>query len=324
MAAKGVVVTKPADNADVTLIVVRRSGKKLKGNRILLHTDVVAALRAACVKTVEQLRARTPVAFTADLSYDPVTEYLEVPASVLTVSLPQGKTGSASGGTLETDAEAHAVLEAASSLQLLDSSELKQQTFLFYAAVVGSTAAKRQFFVTKWNPYRSGMAGKILTSFREGLRHITDPILIFEPAFHMVVTSGGIAVLNKDAFDKVFRDIDQMRARVPVWADHVAEALPLTTQSSGYIRDVCMRNSRVAAKARALFESGVLTKKLTVKALQDEMRQQNLDVDRMVQGNKLVIEESDVPTLLKLLDESLWRGWITATAWEAGSKSKRG
>ena len=43
----------------------------------------------------------------------------------------------------------------------------------------------------------------------------------------------------------------------------------------------------------------------------------------MVKRGTLVIEEDDVPTLLKLLDEGLWRGWLTDTRWEAGSKVKR-
>lgn len=58
--------------------------------------------------------------------------------------------------------------------------------------------------------------------------------------------------------------------------------------------------------------------------LADEMRRQNLDAGRMVKQDKLVIDDRDVPLLLKLLDEGLWRGWLTDTAWEAGSKTRRG
>jgi hypothetical protein len=126
-------------------------------------------------------------------------------------------------------------------------------------------------------------------------------------------------------FGGVFRDVETMRARVPVWAAHVEAALPLDDTSLGCLADVCVKNMRVAAKARSLFESGVLKDRIIPAAmLAEEMRRQDLDADRMVKHDKLVIEEADVPTLLKLLDEGLWRGWLTETAWEAGSKVKRG
>jgi len=81
---------------------------------------------------------------------------------------------------------------------------------------------------------------------------------------------------------------------------------------------------RIAAKARSLFESGVLKDRtITATTLADEMRRQDLEADRMVKADKLVIEEADVPMLLKLLDEGLWRGWLTNAAWEAGSKLRR-
>jgi hypothetical protein len=53
------------------------------------------------------------------------------------------------------------------------------------------------------------------------------------------------------------------------------------------------------------------------------MTNQGLAVERMIQGQQLVLTEDDVPTILKLLDEGYWKGWLTDVAWEAGSKSKR-
>ncbi|MDA8046724.1 MAG: hypothetical protein M0Z30_16025 [Actinomycetota bacterium] len=323
-------ITAPGDDADATLIVAQRTNR-LKGYRIGMHADVARALRRAAVDTVAAIEARTSVTFAADIDYDPATQYLEVPAALLTVAQPpqSAADGAPPGGqatpTVETDPEAHAVISQGSSLPLLKAGELGRRTFAFYALIVGNTPENRTAFVTQWNPHRLGLSGKILTAFGDQLRRIGQPLLAFESLFHMVVIPDGIAVLNKSAFEKVFRDVETMQARVPVWAAHVEAALPLDDASLGCLAEVCGRNKRVAAKARSLFESGVLKDRaITGAMLAEEMRRQDLDADRMVKEDKLVIDDTDVPVLLKLLDEGLWRGWLTATAWEAGSKARRG
>lgn len=322
-AGSSLTITAPADNADATLIVAQRTNR-LKGYRIGMHVDVAKALRKAAADTVAAIEARTAVTFAADIDYDPTSQYLEVPAALLTVvrpaapdsddgAMPTGQAQPAS--TVETDPEAHAVIGQGSSLPLLKAAELGRRTFAFYALLVGNTPESRMAFVTQWNPHRLGLSGKILTAFGDQLRRIGQPLLAFESLFHMVVTPDGIAVLNKSAFEKVFRDVETMQARVPVWAAHVEAALPLDDASLGCLAEVCAKNMRVAAKARSLFESGVLKERtLTAAMLVEEMRRQDLDADRMVKHDKLVIAESDVPVLLKLLDEGLWRGWLTDTA----------
>jgi hypothetical protein len=252
-----------------------------------------------------------------------------VPATLLTVAahpIANGDTASQQQGdvSIETDPEAHTILRHASSQPQLRAPELGKRTFVFYAVVVGNDPDRRSAFVTQWNPHRIGLEGKLLTAYGNQLREIQEPLLAFERLFHMVVTPEGIAVLNKTAFEKVFRDVETMQERIPVWADHVGLALSLDDAGLACLRQACARNGRVAAKARSLFESGVLKdRKITAKMLTDEMRRQNLDGDRMVKRGKLVIELSDVPTILKLLDEGFWRGWLTDTPWEAGSKVKR-
>lgn len=330
-AGSSLTITAPADDADATLIVAQRTNR-LKGYRIGMHADVAKALRKAAADTVAAIEARTPVTFAADIDYDPATKYLEVPRTLLTVAQPPPSAGDGArpqrqppNTTVETDPEAHAVISQGSSLPLLKAGELGKRSFAFYALIVGNTPETRTAFVTQWNPHRLGLSGKILTAFGDQLRRIGQPLLAFESVFHMAVTPDGIAVLNKSAFEKVFRDVETMQARVPVWAAHVEAALPLDAASLGCLAEVCTKNMRVAAKARSLFESGVLKDRaITAVMLSDEMRRQDLDADRMVKQDKLVIDEHDVPVLLKLLDEGLWRGWLTDTAWEAGSKSRRG
>jgi hypothetical protein len=309
---------------DMTLVVAQRVGKKLKGFRIAIHDDVRAALKEACDATLTMLGERARVAYASDIEFDPATQYLDVPPSIL--SRPTAATGNEDQPTaaIETDPEAHSVLEDGSSLPLLEPAALKKRSFLFYAVIVGNQPAQRVSFVTQWNPYKVSLTGRVVTFFGDRLRKIDDPILVFQQSFHLVVAASGIAVLNSAAFETIFRDIEVMQQRVPTWVDGVTSALPLTDGAEEQILAACTRDSRLAKRARALFESGTLTgKNLTAARLHAELKNQGLEADRMVNGGKLHIEGTDVPILLKLLSEGLWKGWITDTAWEASAKAPR-
>jgi uncharacterized membrane protein YfbV (UPF0208 family) len=325
-----ITVTVPADNDRLTLVVAQPGSTRLRGFRLALDKNVAAALREACGTTVREISVRSEVTYAADVSYDVATQYLAVPAALLATPepLPAGTDARQPAGhrdatTVETDPEARAILNAGSSLELLGATELRKRAFRFYAAIVGNDPNNRTSFVSRWNPYRASFAGRILTVYGEQLHRVTQPLLVFEPTFDMIVTSEGIAVLDKDAFEQIFRDITTMRNRVPVWTKQVVESLPLTEESAEMIRQASGK-ARVAQRLRALFEGGTLAgRKLSVSQLRDEMTNQGLAVERMIQGQQLVLTEDDVPTILKLLDEGYWKGWLTDVAWEAGSKSKR-
>jgi len=320
-----ITVTMPADDDRLTLVVAQPTSARLKGFRLALDRSVAAALRDACKTTVSEVAKRSEVVYAADIAHDRDTQYLAVPAALLAIpqSAPTGRMAPRRQAAVETDPQARAILKTGSSLDLLRAPELRNRTFRFYAAVVGNDPNNRTSFVSRWNPHRVSLAGRILTLYGDQLHRVTEPLLVFEPFFDMVLTEAGIAVLNKDAFERVFRDISTMRERVPVWTDHVIESLPLSDESAEILRQASGKE-RVAHRLRALFEGGTLSgKKLTVGQLRREMTNQGLPVGRIIKGQKLVLTEEDVPTILKLLDEGYWKGWLTDVAWEAGSKSKR-
>jgi hypothetical protein len=54
------------------------------------------------------------------------------------------------------------------------------------------------------------------------------------------------------------------------------------------------------------------------------MNEQKLDVCRMIVKGKLVLDDADVPAVLKLIDEKLYTGWQSDTQWDVGTRSQRG
>lgn len=313
----------------ISLVIARRSGKNFKGYRIAMHTDVEAELQTICTNTLASLSGRTGVAYTDDLALDVENQYTVVPSTMLVAHRPESRRGRrptdapAEPPQIEVDASARTVLAEASSLPELHASELKNQSFVFYAAVVGDDPDHRIAFVDKWNPYKAGMSGQLTTFFGDRLRRIEGPLLVFERSFDMVVTEDTIAVLNARAFEEVFRDIDSMVERIPVWSGAAVAALPLNDDTAARFQALSAGGGRFAKQLRGMYERGVFERTITTAKLRAEMARQKLDADRFIVDGKLAVDDDDIPIVLKLIDEKLYQGWLTETPWDVGTRSKR-
>lgn len=294
-----------ATSGNVTLVVARRSGKKLVGNRVSLHQDVAAELRKRCNATLSTFKARTPMTFDPDVNFLEKDRYLVAGAALVDV-----------------DASVKALLDDVASLPLLDPSELPKQGFQFYAVLVGP-AEERNGFIRKYNPRQVARGGKFWTVFGDSLRKLDEPLFVFDALFDMVLVKDGIAALNLPAFTQIFRDLTVMTGRLPVYVDHIAQYLPLANDGSVRLLAKCAQNSRVASRARSIFEKGHL-KNVSIAQVRAEIKKQKLDESKLIKGNKLVFDDADPYTLLKLLNEDLFVGGLSSIPYEAGSKSTRG
>lgn len=316
-------------SGSITLVIARRSGRNLKGYRIAMHTAVATELRLVCTGTLASLGSRTAVPYADDVALAAGSQYLLVPSDVLVAHRTESQRGRRPAGgppeprQVEVDPSARQVLAVASSLPELDADDLKTQSFVFYAAVVGDNPDHRIAFVNKWNPYKAALSGQITTFFGDRLRRVEGPLLVFERSFDMVVTDSAIAVLSPRAFEEVFRDIDSMVARVPVWSNAAVLALPLDDASAARLKAFAGRSGRLAKQLRSLYERGAFEKPLDISKLRDELTRQSLDVDRLLVDNQLVLADDDIPVVLKLIDEKLYTGWLTGTPWDVGTRSKR-
>jgi hypothetical protein len=84
-----------------------------------------------------------------------------------------------------------------------------------------------------------------------------------------------------------------------------------------------VRSVRVASQLRGRQERGYLAKKYPVARLREKMIEIGLDHERLLQDDKLTLEESDVPVVLKLIDERLYMGWHSDTQWDVGTRARR-
>ncbi len=301
-----------------------------------MHTDVVQELRTICEHTLTELRSRKPVEYADDLAYDAETHYPVAPTDMLIAHRPESRRGRRKADDdgerpqVQVDPSASTILATASSLPLLPMSELrddmgnpKGRSYVFYAAVIGDDADNRVAFVDRWNPYKAALSGHIVTWFGDDLRRITGPLLVFERSFDMVVTDTDIAILDPQAFEAVFRDIDLMVDRVPGWTEAAISALPFDKGTADRIEALAEHDKRLVKKIRGLYERGAFSKRITINQLRKEMEQQKLDVGRLIKDGKLALDDDDIPTLLQLVDEKLSIGWRTETPWVTSTRAKR-
>jgi hypothetical protein len=322
---------------DLTFVVARRSGASLRGFKVEVADEAADAIRAVCTATVERLGALQRRDYEPSISIDTGVEYLAVPDEHLQRSpLPrrssaetssQGSASVTSGApsgviAIEADPQVRALLRDASGLALLPAPSLRRFPFQFYAAVVGSDPRNRVAFVRKKNPASVVKPGHLLFAYGDRLTRVTNPLLLLDDHFDLIILDGGIVVLNQRTFDLLFRDSDALAERYPVYAEAFS-ALGLSGDQLATLIDHCRRDIRFASRLRQIYESGHLAaNKITLEDVEAQIERLGLDRRRFFTDGRLDFSGSDAAALLKLLNDDLFVGELSTVTYEAGSKSR--
>lgn len=329
--------TKIDVTSDVTFVVVRRSGANLKGYKVEASHDALEDIRSACTATLDLLGQRAPRTYEPSLEIEPEHEYLAVPIGDIqstnrtTAAVSTSADDDASNGqvqpvettAVETDPQVSELLSRASGLDRLPAPDLRRFAFLFYAAVVGNSSGTRSAFIRKRNPAMTVRSGRRPLAYGNVLNRVDEPLMLLDPAFDLVVTPEGIAVLNQSVFEALFRDTTVMAERFPVYAAAFA-SLGIDGPQMAQLVEHCQRDSRLGKRLRQIFESGHLAAgKVTLAHVKREVKRLGLQEDHFFVDGNLRFDEADTGTLLKLLNEDLFIGGFTDVGFEAGNKAKR-
>jgi hypothetical protein len=288
--------------------------------------SVEGALRSTCRSTIDAVRQRRPKQFGPDVHLNASDEYLAVPGVALVFPDQTKQHGAvddldADDANIETDVELRALLGRASSLPPLSAQNLPLG-FLLYALVVGDEPADRHAFVRKANPRSAVRPGRIIGSFGERLTRVSEPLLILDDHFDLVLGGGGTVVLNQAAFEQLFRDTETMIKRFPTYVAAVSKALPFDGDGADRLGELCLAHPRLGKKLRAVYENRMFSG-VTIEKIRAEAKRRGLDPTRFVKGKKLVFLEEEAETLLKLLNEDFTTGGLSGTQYEIGNKARR-
>jgi len=319
---------------DITLVVARRSGKTLHGHKVEFEAGAGEGIRDVCRTTLERIRSLTPRQYEPSLHIDPSHEYLAVPDADLVqheAFRPRGRrqsdgddtTANPGAATIETDPQVRELLSNASGLDRLSAEHLSQYSYQFYAAVVGSSPTARTAFVRKNNPAKVLRRGRMVFAYGDRLRSIDDPLFLLDEYFDLIVAADGLAVLDQNVFELLFRDVKVLNERYPVYARAFA-SLKLDDDQIATLVERCRTSSRLGNRLRQIHESGHLAAgKVTMRQVVAEIDRLGLPKDQLMENGKLDFSGADAHTILKLLNDDLFIGGLSKVAYEAGSKARR-
>jgi hypothetical protein len=179
----------------------------------------------------------------------------------------------------------------------------------------------RLVFVRKRTPAINLSARATILQYRDGrLNRIDYPLLSFDRSMDLVLAPGrGMAVLNDKAFELLFRDAPELLERTPALARSVAAAARMTPEAEQALIDAAGRYSRVRRRLLAIDASGHLAT-VEPSTMRAELRRWGFNPRAHYRNNMLSFTADDVQLMMKILNEDLLHGGLTARDYEVQRK----
>jgi hypothetical protein len=163
---------------------------------------------------------------------------------------------------------------------------------LDYQAGASTRAKERQILVS--------VLGQTVTK-------LEDPVLILEDNVDLIVDGDELAVMRIDAFAQMVTDVDLVALAVPALVTTLTSAdLKFSDESVAAIESVCSRRRSQARRLQRLLQKPYYAA-LTAAQIRHSLVQCGLDPSSIVKSGKIVAGEDDVPRLLDVLEDRLYR-----------------
>ena len=288
----------------LTLLVARRSGVHVIGGHVNVADDAREALRTNVDRAIEDLETKDA------RQYDP------------DALLEDGEYFLLDRDAVEDSMGILAFLDAGPESPLLSPDDVAERPQLFYATLIGQELSQRLAFVSKSNPAKVVRSGLFLTPKHDVLTKIDEDVFLFEDRVDLVVSQDKIVVFNQLAFEQWFRDTPVLQERVKDWIGGITDHLPLDGDGADRLADRCRTNSRLRRVLYSIQTRGHL-KDVSIARIRRHIRSQGLDPSQLVKNGRLVFDDADPTTLLKLLNEDLFKGGLTDEPFVVDRKSRR-
>lgn len=292
---------------DTTLLMGwRPSRDRLAAEQVELSGDVAAEMRAAALATASRLASMRSRPREGDPAIEEGEEYLAIDSSALGLDDSPEEASRDSLDDPSNDAEAESALQrlivAAFEQPFMNADELREGSFLFYAVVLKDASGSPVGFVKMWNPHRGAKAGRIWTVFSQTLEKLERPVFVFEPDFDLIVTASELAVLRQLAFDRLFADMDLLRASVPINVAGLTAQLPFSDGGARALEEACLRSRSLARRLQRLSRAPYLAD-INMAKLRKAMVKHGIEPRTFIRRNQLDPDDEGTPTLLDLLEQ---------------------
>jgi hypothetical protein len=297
-------VEPPPLDHTLTLIVARRSGKRAVGGQVAVADDARDALSESAGHAREQHATLEARPYDPDAQLE-AGEYFRVARSEVEDSM----------GVLE-------LLARGPESEALDVSAISQRPQLFYAVVTGGNPDARVAYVTRSNPAKVARSGHFFTPKGQVLTRVESPVLLFEDRVDLIVTRDDIVINNQSTFEQWFRDTPAVQERVGEWVSSITAHLPVDADGAARLEAQAREYPRLRRMLYSIHSRGHL-KDVPMRKIRAHIKSQGLDARQLLKGDRLLVDEADPTTLLKLLNEDLFRGGLTDELFAADRKRRR-
>lgn len=292
-----------ADDVPITtegslqLVVAWASGKTSIGRLVKTGNEVEESLRSHAKSAVESLT--DPAQYAPDADIEDSTHLEADTNELLDTSLVE-------------------VLRKGASLPLATQDEIKTKTLLCHAALIGD-GNNSAIFVKKRSPIQLAKKSMVAQLVNGTLDRISSPIFAFDNRYDAIITSSKVYILNKSAFEGLFKDSAAVLSKTRDWVDDVSSTVPMT-EGSAEVLDQTLRRNQFLRKKFLAVKNRPHIRTLTPDDLREEIRRHGHDPAEMMDGDQLTVKDTNVKLVLQILNEDLFSGGFSLDRYAAGSK----
>ena len=279
------------------LVVAWAAGEAYAARLVKMSGEVAARLRLHAQGAVEGLSNPTPYAPDADVEDN---SHMEAPRDE------------------SLDTALIEELSKGASLDLATDSELRNKQLVCHALVVTS-GAETTLFVKKRSPIQLAKKSLVATLVHGSLDELESPLFAFENRYDVIITRQTAYVLDKRAFEGLFKNSPAVLSKTSDWIQDVASVLSFSDGSVEKLDTILRRNSILRNKFLAVKERAYL-RTITPDALRGEMAKYGLEPAQLMDGDSLKVTEQNAKDVLRLLNEDLFSGGFSQQRYAASTK----
>lgn len=279
------------------LVVAWASGKSYVARWVKMSNRVAEALKSYAGSAIAGLSDPTPYAPDSDLEDNSHMEAL-IDESLDTALIAE--------------------LSKGASLDQATSDELRIKPLTCHALVVAGDSGVT-LFVRKRTPIQLAKKSLLATLVTDTLDELEAPLFAFDNRYDVIITTDKVYVLDKNAFERMFKDSPAVLAKTAEWIGEVADVVPFAVGSTDELNSILRRNSILRNKFLAVRGKNYLAK-ITPDGLRAEMAKYGLDPAKLMEGDALKVTGQNAKDILRLLNEDLFSGGFSHQHYAASNK----
>lgn len=209
-------------------------------------------------------------------------------------------------------------LSKGASLDLATEHELRTKTLICHALVVTPNIGVT-VFVRKRSPIQLAKKSLLAAIVHGRLDELESPLFAFDNRYDAIVTDEKVYVLDKRAFEALFKNSPAVLAKTSDWINEVAAVIPFADGSADELDTILKRNSVLRNKFLAVRSRPYLPT-ITPDTLRSEMAKYGLDPAELMDGETLKVTGQNAKDVLRLLNEDLFSGGFSQQHYAASAK----